>query len=107
MTFTLRRGAASLLLVLAFAQAASVQAQSAGKPPAGFNVNQAIAGKAAYDLKCGSCHGADLMGSGPALPLRGPAFQRKWADRSPAKLFADIRRMPPGQPDSVPAMTSA
>lgn len=107
MTLRLRSTAASAWLALGIATSVQAQPQAAGKPPAGFNVNQAIAGKAAYDQKCAACHGADLMGAGPALPLRGPAFLRRWADRSPAKLFADVRRMPPGQPDSVPQMTSA
>ena len=82
-------------------------AQGAAKPAAGFNVNQAIAGKAAYDEHCAACHGADLAGSGPAVALRGPAFLGKWAGRSPARLFSDIRRMPPGQADSLPPATYA
>lgn len=111
MTFRSLRAAAGVLFALAVTTSvqaqAQPQAQGPAKPPAGFNVNQAIGGKATYDQKCAACHGEDLMGSGPALPLRGPEFQRKWADRSPAKLFSDIRRMPPGQGESLPAMSYA
>lgn len=98
----------SAALTIAVLCAGSVAlAQGAAKPAAGFNVNQAIGGKAAYDEHCAACHGADLAGSGPAVALRGPAFLGKWAVRSPARLFSDIRRMPPGQADSLPPTTYA
>ncbi len=62
-----------------------------------FSVTQAIAGQALYDRECASCHGADLAGAGPALPLRGRPFTQKWAGKPADQLFAIIERMPPGR----------
>jgi alcohol dehydrogenase (cytochrome c) len=65
--------------------------------PATFSLNQAMSGKALYDIECASCHGADLSGAGPASPLRGRAFVQKWAGKSADRLFATIQGMPPGR----------
>ena len=74
---------AGAMIVAAVCAGPMALAQGPARPPAGFNVNQAIGGKAAYDEHCASCHGADLAGSGPSAALRGPAFLRKWADQPP------------------------
>jgi alcohol dehydrogenase (cytochrome c) len=75
--------------------------------PAGFNINQAIAGQAAYEEHCAACHGADLTGNGPAVALRGSAFLEKWSGKSADGLFAQIRRMPPGSPDILSSSAAA
>ncbi len=82
-------------------------AQQVVRPLAGFGVGQAIAGKSVYDANCATCHGSDLTGAGPAVALRGTAFMQKWAGQPANLLFAQVRRMPPGQPNALSPAESA
>lgn len=97
---------ASAAMLLAWLACPAV-AQQEVRSIVGFTVNQAIAGKSAYDDSCAACHVADLTGAGPAVALRGSAFMQKWAGQSAGSLFAAIRRMPPGQSENLTAAQSA
>src|SRR5262245_21744640 len=63
-----------------------------GNPPgeALFTSAQAVAGKAAYDLHCASCHGAGIDNGTSAPPLRGTAFLGKFAEKPAADLFTYV-----------------
>jgi alcohol dehydrogenase (cytochrome c) len=91
--------AAPLAVVVLMAGVGAAVAQPAPGP--GFTAQQADRGKAVYDRACAACHGATLEGSGMALPLRGPAFARKWSGRSLDRLLGDVQRMPPGATESL------
>src|SRR5688572_27005212 len=60
------------------------------------------ADNAVYQTHCASCHGPEFEGGfGP--PLRGKAFQDKWAGTSAEALLAYIQAaMPPATPGSLP-----
>jgi alcohol dehydrogenase (cytochrome c) len=72
-------------------------------PPAEalFTSAQAVAGKAAYERNCASCHGAGAD-DGSAPPLRGAAFLGKYAGKPAADLFTYVNtKMPPGNPGAI------
>lgn len=80
---------------LAQADAAPVES------PVSFSSDQAERGEEEYESECEECHGDDLKGGlngGP--PLRGLAFEQKFADGLPASLlFAFMSStMPPNAP---------
>ena len=73
-------------------------------PPAEalFTSAQAVAGKAAYQQNCASCHGASVDDGNSAPPLRGAAFLGKYAGKPAADLFTYVStKMPPGNPGSL------
>ena len=73
-------------------------------PPAEalFTSAQAVAGKAAYERNCASCHGASVDDGNSAPPLRGAAFLGKYAGKPAADLFTYVStKMPPGNPGSL------
>ena len=89
------------LLFAATAFATTVVLLSAQGPaaPGPFTVAQATAGRAAYEMSCAGCHGADLRGV-PALA--GPDFASSWSTRSTRDLFNTIRAsMPSDRPGSL------
>ncbi len=65
------------------------------------------AGQAAYASHCAACHGASLGGTfGP--PLSGPAFTKKWRNKSAASLRDLIAAtMPPSKPGGLDGATYA
>ena len=65
-------------------------------PTIGFTAAQAASGAVAYAQRCAACHGAALQGAGVAVPLKGSAFEAKWAGRPAVDLLRQIERMPPG-----------
>lgn len=70
---------------------------SAQQRPAGpYTVDQAAAGRAAYQANCASCHAADLSGrEGPQLA--GSNFMAQWGDRTISDLVKFMQStMPPG-----------
>lgn len=74
---------------------------AAGDKPVSYSEDQATRGKETYTRVCADCHGDDLRGGligGP--PLRGNAFDDKFANGSPASgLFGFIStQMPPDSP---------
>jgi alcohol dehydrogenase (cytochrome c) len=91
--------AAGALALLGGIAMRGADAQSAPVPS--VTAGQVSAGQAAYARNCAACHGADLTGAGPAVALKGAAFQAKWRGKSAAELLDAIARMPPGQEDSV------
>src|SRR5580700_11325139 len=83
--------------------AANLHAQAPAVPPgeALFTSAQAVAGKAAYQRSCASCHGANVD-DGNAPPLRGAAFLGKYAGKPAADLFTYVSmNMPKGNPHSL------
>ena len=67
-----------------------------------FTADQAAAGKALFDGKCATCHGADLTGAEMAPPLAGPVFLGNWAGLSAGDLFTRIHTtMPQNDPGSL------
>ena len=67
-----------------------------------FTSAQAIAGKAAYQRNCASCHGASVDDGSSAPPLRGAAFLGKYAGKPAADLFTYVStKMPAGSPGSL------
>ena len=82
-----------VIVLSGIALAAGQQAGVAGP----FTAEQAVGGRAAYQLHCASCHRPDLRGSGEAAPLSGTNFMTTWADRSARDLYERIHgSMPPG-----------
>src|SRR5258708_33179755 len=67
-----------------------------------FTSAQAVAGKAAYQRNCASCHGARVDDGTSAPPLRGAAFLGKYAGKPAADLFSYVNtKMPPADPGSL------
>ncbi|HWJ88413.1 MAG TPA: c-type cytochrome [Pelagibacterium sp.] len=88
-------GAMLAMPAVAFAQDASTTS------PVTYSNDQADRGKTRYARDCEECHGADLRGGligGP--PLRGAAFEQKFANGAPASamfMFMSTT-MPPNAP---------
>lgn len=67
-----------------------------------FTADQAQAGKAVYDNKCVTCHGAELNGGEMAPPLAGSVFTSNWSGQSLDDLFVRIHTtMPANDPGSL------
>src|SRR5580692_2074913 len=67
-----------------------------------FTSAQAVAGRAAYQQNCASCHGAGVDDGNSAPPLRGAAFLGKYAGKPAADLFTYVStKMPRGNPGSL------
>jgi mono/diheme cytochrome c family protein len=78
--------------------------------PVSYASDQADRGEEEYDDNCVDCHGDDLRGGllgGP--PLRGVAFEEKYANGSPAGVLFEVMSgtMPPNAPGSFSATTYA
>jgi alcohol dehydrogenase (cytochrome c) len=75
---------------------ALVAAQTPGGAPI-YTVEQAAAGRIAYEASCASCHVSDLGGRNEAPQLAGADFMNTWRARGVGALFNYIRTtMPPG-----------
>jgi hypothetical protein len=87
---------------------AHLESQSAGSQGADdgiwsgiYTAAQAERGKAAFELNCARCHGADLSGS-TAPALRGEAFITNWEGDTLKGLFTKVgQTMPPDNPSRV------
>jgi mono/diheme cytochrome c family protein len=67
-----------------------------------FSADQATQGKAVFDNKCATCHGADLNGGEMSPPLAGAAFLANWSGQSLGDLFTRIHTtMPANDPGSL------
>lgn len=91
-------------LHLAQADAAPVET------PVSYSSEQADRGEEDYESECEECHGDDLRGGmngGP--PLRGIAFEQKFADGLPASLLFTFMSttMPPNAPGRFSPSTYA
>jgi alcohol dehydrogenase (cytochrome c) len=74
-------------------------------PALSFTVEQATAGRAAYEQACATCHGANLRQLPNAL-LAGPEFLARWGNRGTNELIAQARStMPPESPGGLPSET--
>src|SRR6187455_118393 len=72
-----------------------------------FTPEQAMAGRAAYEQNCSTCHGANLRQLPEAL-LAGREFAAKWGGRGTNELIAQMRTsMPPTNPGGLPEETYA
>src|SRR6218665_3681605 len=91
-------------ILLAQADAAPVEA------PVSYSNEQADRGETNYEKNCVECHGEDLKGGllGGA-PLRGVAFESKYANGAPAGLLYEVMSatMPPNSPGRYSAGTYA
>jgi alcohol dehydrogenase (cytochrome c) len=82
------------------------QQRGAQQRPAGpYMAEQALAGRAAYQANCASCHAPDLSGrEGPQLA--GANFMSQWGDKTTGDLIGFMRAtMPPGAGGSLPDQT--
>ena len=61
-----------------------------------FTADQAAQGKALFDAKCATCHGADLTGQEMAPPLSGGIFLGNWSGQAVGDLFIRIHTTMPG-----------
>jgi mono/diheme cytochrome c family protein len=96
-------GAAVLGMVLG-ASVAALKAQDAKRNvwDGVYTADQAAQGKALYNDKCASCHGADLNGAEMAPPLVGASFLGDWVGGSADELFTRIHTtMPANDPGSL------
>jgi alcohol dehydrogenase (cytochrome c) len=67
-----------------------------------FTVQQADAGRTAYQTNCSGCHAADLSGIGNALPLSGLPFTGSWGNRTVGDLVGFLEgAMPPNNPGGL------
>ena len=65
--------------------------------PRVFTVQQASAGKAAFERNCAACHMRDLSGDADAPQLAGTQFMSGWRARRVNELFQYMSTsMPPG-----------
>jgi mono/diheme cytochrome c family protein len=77
---------------------ASIAAQTRTVWDGVYTAEQGTRGRALYNNKCLSCHGADLSGGEMAPPLIGVGFQSSWNGLSVGDLSERIRvSMPLGQ----------
>jgi mono/diheme cytochrome c family protein len=67
-----------------------------------FTADQAAQGKAVFDNKCATCHGAELTGAEMAPPLAGGQFLGNWSGQAVGDLFVRIHTtMPANDPGSL------
>ena len=73
-----------------------------------YTAAQALAGQAAYEQGCITCHGANLNDGPLGPPLKGPAFIAKFGGKTADAVFTVMRTtMPTTAPDSLGSNTYA
>src|SRR5580693_5642243 len=83
-------------------------ARSQDQAALSYTQQQAQAGRAAYGTYCVSCHGPHLNDGTQGAPLKGPAFMRKYGDRSVLDLYQIARTtMPTANPGALEPATYA
>src|SRR5687768_14942968 len=82
----------------AIAMFAAGQSSNVGGP---YTVQQAVAGRGAYQANCAPCHGANLSGTPDAPPLAGRAFVDAWSARTVQNLIESVQTMPPAAPGGL------
>jgi mono/diheme cytochrome c family protein len=96
-------GAAGIALALG-ASVLGLQAQAPARTvwSGVFSADQAAQGKALFENKCATCHGADLNGGEMAPPLTGGMFLSNWNGQSLGDLFTRVHTtMPQNDPGSL------
>ena len=94
------------LAVLFVVAGATLVAQSPTR--LSFTEDQAEAGRAAYAVRCASCHGDNLDDGEVAPPLKGANFRERWRAESPDVLFTlTADTMPQDQPGALDDATYA
>lgn len=87
----------SVLIAGLWATVAAPSAQTGS-----YTVEQAAAGRAAYERECAECHQTTLQGSFEAPPLAGDSFLQFWGDQRARDLLERTRSsMPPGRPGGL------
>jgi mono/diheme cytochrome c family protein len=100
-------GAAAVALTSALTSAAA-QAPARNVWDGVFTADQATQGKTAYDNKCSTCHGAELLGQEMAPPLSGALFLGNWSGQSVGDLFTRIKTtMPANDPGTMSSAETA
>jgi mono/diheme cytochrome c family protein len=67
-----------------------------------YSADQAAQGKALFQSKCATCHGAELTGAEMAPPLVGSVFLGDWIGLSVGDLFTRVHTtMPANDPGSL------
>jgi mono/diheme cytochrome c family protein len=67
-----------------------------------YSTAQAAKGEALYGTECLSCHGDDLLGTGPFPALTGAEFRKEWDGQAVGDLFERMRTsMPATKPGSL------
>ncbi len=94
------RSARSVVVVLVVALVGAPGAL-AGQDGVGYTLEQAVAGRAAYDRACAECHLGTMEGSFEAPELAGPNFVRYWGGRSVGELIEVATTMPPDAEGSL------
>ncbi|HSH74836.1 MAG TPA: PQQ-binding-like beta-propeller repeat protein [Longimicrobiales bacterium] len=91
------------LLAAALAALALVALPLAGlaQDPVSYTLEQAVAGRAAYERSCAECHLGTMEGSFEAPELAGPNFRQYWSGVPAAELFDMVSAMPPDAEGSL------
>ena len=93
---------AALLSVSVLAFQAVAQAPGRSVWEGVYTTAQAATGKAAYEAKCLTCHGAEMNGAEMAPPLAGGVFLGNWGGQSVGDLATRIHTtMPASDPGSL------
>ena len=93
---------AAVLCLSALAFQAVAQAPSRTVWEGVYTTAQAATGKAAYEAKCLTCHGAEMNGAEMAPPLAGGVFLGNWGGQSVGDLATRIHTtMPASDPGSL------
>ncbi len=75
----------------------TIAAGQQAAPTAVYTIEQAAAGRTAYQASCAGCHLPDMSGRNEAAPLAGPNFLNAWRDQTTLDLYEYISTtMPPG-----------
>jgi len=91
----------SMVLLMAAAGAAIVNARGTSVWSGVYTDAQATAGEKIYYDRCATCHGDDLGGVEKAPALVGSPFLESWDGKTLRKLLERIESMPPDEPKVV------
>ena len=86
---------------LTFAVFAAIPSCVDAQEPVVYTMQQAAAGRAAYEESCAECHLATMVGSFEAPELAGPNFLRYWSGNPVGELHDVAMTMPPGEEGSL------
>lgn len=98
---TLKRAGIATLIFSWSLATPLLHAADDGAVAVSYTESQAAGGELGYEENCASCHGANLEGFGLVPSLSGSAFVDRWGDTSADQLALDVRRMPPGDENSL------